>query len=104
MVRGNLLVIPIASSVLYVQPLFLQATSSPLPELKRVIAAAGGQVGMGEDLNAALDAMFGAPAPSAAAHTGGPAARRRRAAHPAPAARPPAVHPGAAGHGGRLRR
>jgi uncharacterized protein len=62
--RGNLLVIPVANSVLYVQPLFLQATSSPLPELKRVIAAAGGRVGMGEDLNAALDAMFGAPAPS----------------------------------------
>jgi uncharacterized membrane protein (UPF0182 family) len=72
-VRGNLLVIPIASSVLYVQPLFLQATSSPLPELKRVIAAAGGQVGMGEDLNSALDAMFGSPAapPPTGPGTGG---------------------------------
>ncbi|HET7081768.1 MAG TPA: UPF0182 family protein [Chloroflexia bacterium] len=72
-VRGNLLVIPIASSVLYVQPLFLQATSSPLPELKRVIAAAGGQVGMGEDLNAALDAMFGSRAapPPVGPGTGG---------------------------------
>ncbi|HUS13634.1 MAG TPA: UPF0182 family protein, partial [Chloroflexia bacterium] len=61
--RGNLLVLPMANSVLYVQPLFLQATGGgSLPELKRVIAAAGGQVGMGEDLNSALDAMFGARA------------------------------------------
>jgi uncharacterized membrane protein (UPF0182 family) len=61
--RGNLLVIPFATSVLYVQPLFLQATSAnALPELKRVITAAGGQVGMGEDLESALDVMFRAQA------------------------------------------
>lgn len=61
--RGNLLVLPIANSVLYVQPLFLQATSSgSIPELKRVIAATGGQVGIGEDLPAALEAMFGSRA------------------------------------------
>lgn len=58
--RGNLLVIPIGTSVLYVQPLFLQATTNPLPELKRVIAGSGGQVGWGEDLESALNAMFGA--------------------------------------------
>ena len=49
-------------SVLSVQPLFLQATNNSLPALKRVIASAGGQVGMGDDLNGALAAMFRAQA------------------------------------------
>ena len=33
--RGNLLVIPLEDAVLYVQPLYIQAQSNPLPELKR---------------------------------------------------------------------
>src|SRR3978361_948187 len=37
--RGNLLVIPLEDAVLYVQPLYIQAQSNPLPELKRVIVA-----------------------------------------------------------------
>jgi uncharacterized membrane protein (UPF0182 family) len=40
-IRGNLLVIPIGKSVLYVEPLFLQAQQSQLPELRRVIASYG---------------------------------------------------------------
>lgn len=57
-IRGNLLVIPIGNSVLYVEPLFLQATTSSFPELKRVIAATGGRVGIGSNLNEALDVAF----------------------------------------------
>jgi uncharacterized membrane protein (UPF0182 family) len=40
-VRGNLLVIPIENSLLYVSPLYLRAEQGQLPELKRVIAAYG---------------------------------------------------------------
>ncbi|NLG33162.1 MAG: UPF0182 family protein, partial [Syntrophomonadaceae bacterium] len=36
--RGNLLVIPMNNSILYIEPLYLQAENSKLPELKRVIA------------------------------------------------------------------
>jgi len=62
-VLGNLLVLPLGGSVLSVQPLFLQATASnSIPALKRVITSAGGQVGMGDDLNGALAAMFRAQA------------------------------------------
>ncbi|MDQ6694391.1 MAG: UPF0182 family protein [Chloroflexota bacterium] len=57
-IRGNLLVIPISSSVLYVEPLFLQATASSFPELKRVIVATGNQVGIGSNLKEALDVAF----------------------------------------------
>jgi hypothetical protein len=40
-IRGNLLVIPIENSILYVSPLYLRAEAGQLPELKRVIAAYG---------------------------------------------------------------
>src|ERR1700688_565083 len=57
-IRGNLLVIPIENSVLYVSPLYLRAESGQLPELKRVIAAYGDRVVMEETLPAALAALF----------------------------------------------
>ena len=55
---GNLLTIPIANSILYVQPLFLQATNSTFPELKKVVVATGNSVGMGDDLADALEVAF----------------------------------------------
>ncbi|HEX9987469.1 MAG TPA: UPF0182 family protein [Chloroflexia bacterium] len=56
--RGNLLTIPIGNSVLYVEPLFLQAETSKFPELKRVIAVTGNSVGIGSDLREALNVAF----------------------------------------------
>ena len=57
-IRGNLLVIPIENSILYVSPLYLRAAQGQLPELKRVIAAYGDQVVMKETLAEALSALF----------------------------------------------
>jgi len=57
-IRGNLLVVPIENSLLYVSPLYLRAESGQLPELKRVIAAYGDRVVMEETLPAALAALF----------------------------------------------
>ena len=62
-VRGNLLVIPIEDSLMYVEPLFLQAESSQLPELKRVIVSYEQRIAMRETLDAALEAIFSAGAP-----------------------------------------
>ena len=45
-IRGNLLVVPIADALLYIEPLYLQAEGSALPELKRVIVAYGTQISM----------------------------------------------------------
>ena len=58
-IRGNLLVIPIENSILYVSPLYLRAEQGHLPELKRVIAAYGEHVVMKETLAEALSALFG---------------------------------------------
>ena len=57
-IRGNLLVVPIENSLLYVSPLYLRAKTGQLPELKRVIAAYGDRVVMEDTLPAALAALF----------------------------------------------
>lgn len=61
-IRGNLLVIPVARSLLFVEPLYLQAETSSLPELKRVVVATGNSVVMAETLDEALKRTFAAPA------------------------------------------
>ncbi len=58
-IRGNLLVIPLGDSLVYFEPLYLQAEASQLPELKRVIVAFGEKVAMEETLDEALQAVFG---------------------------------------------
>ena len=44
--RGNLLVIPIKDSILYIEPLYIQAETGQLPELKRVLVSDGERVVM----------------------------------------------------------
>ncbi|MGA0197636.1 MAG: UPF0182 family protein, partial [Prochlorotrichaceae cyanobacterium] len=68
-IRGNLLVIPIEESLLYVEPIYLRAEQGELPELRRVIVAYGDQVVMEPTLDQALTTIFGklpsdAPAPA----------------------------------------
>jgi len=88
-IRGNLLVIPIEESLIYVQPLYLRAEGGGIPELKRVVVAYQNQVVMEETLEAGLARLFGgavAPAAAAAAPRGaarpgdGPAADLARRA------------------------
>ncbi|MFC1568516.1 UPF0182 family protein, partial [Candidatus Margulisiibacteriota bacterium] len=57
-IRGNLLAIPIEQSIVYVEPIYLEASSGELPELKRVIAVYGKNVAMAETLDGALSAVF----------------------------------------------
>jgi uncharacterized membrane protein (UPF0182 family) len=66
-IHGNLLVIPVENSILYVSPLYLRSETGQLPELKRVIAAYGDRVAMEETLSGVLAALFKetAPAPRA---------------------------------------
>ena len=60
-IRGSLLVIPIERSLLYVQPLYLAASDKVgLPELRRVIVAYENDVVMEENLELALQRLFGA--------------------------------------------
>ena len=58
-IRGNLLIIPIEQSLLYVEPVYLRAEQGELPELKRVIVAYDKEVVMEQNLEQALAAIFG---------------------------------------------
>jgi uncharacterized membrane protein (UPF0182 family) len=58
-IRGELLVIPIERSLIYVQPLYLRAEGGQIPELKRVVLAHQNQVVMSETLDGGLAALFG---------------------------------------------
>jgi hypothetical protein len=62
-IRGNLLMIPLGESLLYVEPVFLQAETGGLPQLKRVIVTAGDQIAMEPTLKESIAAIFGAEAP-----------------------------------------
>jgi uncharacterized membrane protein (UPF0182 family) len=71
-VKGNLLVIPLAKSLLYVVPIFLQADQSQIPQLQRVIVADQDRIVMRRTLEEALAALTGGravPAPAAASGT-----------------------------------
>ncbi len=71
-IRGELLVIPIEASLLYVQPLYLRAQGGKIPELKRVIVAHESRVVMEETLEAGLQRLFGDSAAKPAIAAAGP--------------------------------
>jgi uncharacterized membrane protein (UPF0182 family) len=57
-IQGNLLVIPIEESLLYIRPLYLRAAGGRIPELKRVVVAYQNQIVMEETLDEALGRLF----------------------------------------------
>ena len=57
--RGNLFVIPINTSVLYVEPVYLEAQNSSIPEVKRIIMAYKDQIAYGETLADCIITLFG---------------------------------------------
>jgi uncharacterized membrane protein (UPF0182 family) len=89
-IRGTLLVIPIESSLIYVQPLYLKAQDGRIPELKRVIVGYQNDIAMGLDLEDALGQIFaGKKPPRPVLEVLAPQARA-----PAAAAAPPGPVPG----------
>jgi uncharacterized protein len=57
-VQGNLLIVPIEQSLLYVEPLYLEAAQNQLPTLVRVVVAYENRIVMAETLPQALAAIF----------------------------------------------
>ena len=57
--RGNLMVIPVGDGLLYVQPIYLQAERSPMPELRTVVLATQEKITYGPNFASALANMFG---------------------------------------------
>ena len=57
--RGNMFIIPINSSILYVEPVYLEATNSSIPEVKRIIVAYDDKIAYEETLAECLVSLFG---------------------------------------------
>jgi hypothetical protein len=62
-IKGNLLVVPIEDSLLYVQPIYLTADTggTGIPQFKRVVASYNSQIEIADSLDQVLVQLFGAP-------------------------------------------
>jgi uncharacterized protein len=56
---GNLLTVPIGDSLLYVQPIFIQASQGAIPELRRVAAFLNNQLGYAATLDGSIAQVLG---------------------------------------------
>ncbi len=85
-IRGNLIVVPVGDSLIYLQPIYLQSTGSAFPEFRRIVVASPREVVWGETLSDALRLLLAAesgtspPPPSPSPGPGG---------SPAPGSSPP---------------
>ncbi len=65
-IRGNLIVLPLGESLIYLQPVYLQSTGSAFPEFRRIVVASPREVvwaeTLGESLRLLLEAE-GEPSP-----------------------------------------
>ena len=57
--RGNLIVTPIGNTLVYLQPVYLQSTSSSFPEFQKIVAATSTKVVWGDTLSQALNLLVG---------------------------------------------
>jgi len=57
-IRGNLIVVPVGDSLLYLQPVYLQSTSSKFPEFQRIVVASPTVVVWGRTLTEALTELL----------------------------------------------
>ncbi|MGB7281247.1 MAG: UPF0182 family protein [Candidatus Acidiferrum sp.] len=65
--RGNMLVIPIGQTLLYAEPIYLQAERSPMPELRLVVLAVQDRLAYGPTFESAMAALFGGATSSTSA-------------------------------------
>ncbi len=90
-IRGNLIVIPVGESLLYLQPVYLQSTSSAFPEFQKIVVASPTTVVWGDTLAEALTELIarqGVVTGPGATPTPGPTVTPAPG-HPAPGSRPP---------------
>jgi uncharacterized protein len=83
--RGNLLVVPLGRGLLYVEPIYLQAERSPMPELRLVVLATQDRLAFGTSFAEALTNLFGNSAAGAATQPQGEAPNAPQQPQPATA-------------------
>jgi uncharacterized membrane protein (UPF0182 family) len=92
-IRGNLIVVPVGDSLVYLQPVYLQATSSKFPAFQKIIVASPTTVVWGDTLRQALDQLLrdqgGGPAPTPTPTPPGPSPTPGPTETPGPGPTPP---------------
>ena len=63
--RGNLIIMPIGTGLLFVEPIYLQAVRSPMPELRLVVLATQERLVYAANFEAALTQLMGEPVKTA---------------------------------------
>ena len=58
LVQGNLLVLPLGSGLLYVEPVYLRTSKVGLPSMARIVVSDGRSVAMDQNLSLALDQLM----------------------------------------------
>jgi uncharacterized membrane protein (UPF0182 family) len=75
-IRGNLLVVPVGDSILYLQPVYLQSTGSAFPEFQKIVVASPTDVVWADTLQQALEQLLRStgptPSPTPTPSPGGP--------------------------------
>jgi uncharacterized membrane protein (UPF0182 family) len=59
--RGNMLILPVEGSLLYIEPIYLQSSSSKMPQIKKIVAATKDKLVWGDNLDQALGSLLGTP-------------------------------------------
>ncbi len=97
-IRGNLIVVPVGDSLLYLQPVYLQSTGVSFPEFQRIVVASPRQVVWAPTLEQSLNLLLAAEANGASPPPGpspGPSPSPGTSPSPAPSATPaPTSNPG----------
>jgi uncharacterized membrane protein (UPF0182 family) len=95
-IRGNLIVVPVGDSLIYLQPVYLQSTSSAFPEFQRIVVASPTTVVWGRTLSEALNLLLAAQGGGpGASPSPGPTPTPGPSATPGPTATPrPTLPPG----------
>lgn len=72
-ILGNLLTLPVGGGLLYVQPVYVQATANQVayPLLQKVLVNFGEQIGFADTLQEALDQVFGGSSGGTTGENGG---------------------------------
>ena len=96
-IRGNLIVVPLGDSFIYLQPVYLKSTSVPFPEFQRIVVASARNVVWGPTLSSAVELLLAAesrsgPSPSPEPSPS-PGATPTPTPTPGPSGSPGAVEP-----------
>jgi len=57
--RGNMLIMPVDGSLLYIEPIYLQSSSSKMPQIKKIVVATKDKLVWGDSLDQALGGLLG---------------------------------------------